>query len=86
MSSVCKHCGRPLNESQYAQEMALKSCPKCSVEDGEEHIFYSYPQNFGKSVKRVSAKIPDGAQSLCSLCRVEDFGPHLGGRRCSEVL
>ena len=86
MNMICRHCGKPLNESQYAQEMTLKSCPKCSVEDGKEHIFYSYPQNFGTSMKRISTKIPDGAQSWCSLCRAEDFGPHFGGIRCSEVL
>lgn len=81
----CKHCGKPLNQSQYAQGGSLKSCPKCSTEDGEEHIFYSYPGAFGQSEKRASASIPDGAQSWCTLCRGDDYGPHYGGFRCSEV-
>lgn len=81
----CKHCGKPLNQSQYAQDGALKSCPRCSTEDGEEHIFYSYPGAFGQSKKRASVNIPDGAQSWCALCRGDDYGPHYGGFRCSEV-
>ena len=58
---------------------------KKEVEDGEEHIFYSYPGAYGQSEKRASASIPDGAQSWCTLCRGDDYGPHYGGRRCSEV-
>lgn len=81
----CRHCGEPLNQSQYAQGRTLKSCPKCSTEDGKEHIFYSYPVAFGKSEKRASASIPDGAQSWCTLCRGNDYGPRDGGCRCSEV-
>lgn len=81
----CKHCGKALNQSQYAQDGTLKSCPKCSTEDGAEHIFYFYPGAFGQSQKRISTKIPDGAQSWCALCRGDDFGPHQGAFRCSEV-
>ncbi len=81
----CKHCGKPLNSSQYAQSGDLKSCPKCSVEDGEEHIFYPYPRAFGQSEKRTSVSTPDGAQSWCALCRGEHYGPHCGGFRCHEV-
>lgn len=81
----CEHCGKPLNQSQYAQNGTLKSCPRCSTEDGKEHIFYRYPMAFGQSAKRASASIPDGVQSWCVLCRGDDFGPHRGALRCSEV-
>lgn len=85
MGKVCQFCGKPLNVSQYAQGGTLKSCPKCSAEDGEEHIFYPYPGSFGTSPKRVSASIPDGAQSWCARCRADWTGPHPDGKRCSEV-
>lgn len=39
MSGYCKHCGRPLKDSQYTHDGKWKSCPKCSVEHGEERIF-----------------------------------------------
>lgn len=38
-----KHCGKPLNKSQYRQNKSYKSCPRCSIEDGKEHIYYIYP-------------------------------------------
>ena len=85
MRKNCIHCGKPLNESQYACEETFKSCPKCSSEDGKEHIFYRYPVWFGKSQKRASASTPDGAQSWCTRCRGNCFGPHSDGKRCSEI-
>lgn len=85
MGKICRHCGQPLHESQYADGETLKSCPKCSAEDGEEHIFYPYPGRFGQSEKRSSVSTPDGAQSWCTRCRGNWFGPHPDGKRCSEV-
>lgn len=85
MSGYCKHCGRPLKDSQYTHDGKWKSCPKCSVEHGEEHIFYSYPSGFGESIKRATESKPDGPQSYCYPCRVKNYGPHPGAKRCSEV-
>lgn len=59
----CKVCGKPLNESQY--EKKYKSCPRCSVLNGEEHIFFEYPRDFGRSMKRETGNHPDGPQSYC---------------------
>ena len=86
MGENCKHCGKPLKKSQFTPDGRKKSCPKCSREDGEEHIFYPYPDDFGQSEKRTASGRPDGPQSWCSLCRSNDFGPHPGGKRCSEVI
>lgn len=79
----CQYCGKPLNESQYRQNRAYKSCPKCSTEDAE-HIYYPYPDSFGTTPSRVSCNTPDGAQSYCTRCRSGDLGPFPGGRKCSD--
>lgn len=81
----CTHCGKFLDESQFTQDRQLKSCPRCSVNDGREHIFYSYPTYFGVSHARITVNTPDGAQSHCSNCRSGNFGPHGGAIRCSRV-
>lgn len=83
----CKYCGRPLNESQYNQDKTLKSCPKCSVIDGEEHIFLSYPDSFGVTEKRISSKNLDGTQSYCQPHRAKSDNRIItkNGIRCSYV-
>lgn len=66
---LCKVCNRPLNESQFNSKKTFKSCPKCSIENGEEHVYYDYPIAFGTTRKRISHKNPDGPQSYCIPCR-----------------
>ena len=68
-SNSCLVCGLPLNESQYSVNDDYKSCPKCSTENGKEHVYYTYPENFGITDKRSSAKNPEGPQSYCVPCR-----------------
>lgn len=87
MSGLCKHCGKPLNKSQYSKNRQFKSCPKCSSKDGQEHIYYPYPGAFGTSIERESSCQPDGPQSWCTSCRPQDSvgGPYLGAKRCSEL-
>lgn len=68
----CKHCGRPLNESQFRDNNRYKSCPKCSQDQGEYHVFYPCPDNFGVSDKRVTDSCPQGYQSYCTACRGGD--------------
>jgi phage FluMu protein Com len=63
----CIHCGKPLNEAQFHGN--LKSCPSCSVNNGNEHIYYLYPETFGKTELRATSKRPDGPQSYCTACR-----------------
>lgn len=53
----CQHCGKPLNISQHTADGMYKSCPRCSVKDGEEHIFFSYPDSFGETTKRSAITI-----------------------------
>lgn len=45
----CKVCGLPLNQSQRSADRKYKSCPKCSTKNGNEHIYYKYPENFGNT-------------------------------------
>lgn len=71
MSEVCKICGKSLGKSQYSSDGNYKSCPNCSQENGEEHVYYEYPQNFGTTLKRSSANRPEGPQSHCESCRFE---------------
>lgn len=65
----CKVCGNPLNQSQYSSDGEYKSCPKCSTDNGEEHVYYKYPENFGTTEKRSSSVNPEGPQSYCIPCR-----------------
>lgn len=84
MGQLCKICGKILNRSQYNKDGTLKSCPRCSTENGEEHVYYSYPDDFGTTPKRASSNRPDGPQSHCESCRFEkDSYPR--GILCSEV-
>ncbi|MEG1725723.1 MAG: hypothetical protein RR313_10055 [Anaerovoracaceae bacterium] len=83
--SNCKHCGRPLKESQYRNGKQYKSCPRCSQTDGEEHIYYSYPSEFGTTPLRASSNSPEGAQSQCQECRGKNASPHSGYKKCSEL-
>lgn len=84
MNRKCKHCGEPLNEAQYIGAK-LKSCPKCSQDDGNEHIYYEYPVAFGTLVERITINHPDGLQSYCQNCRDNYVIPHPGAIKCSDV-
>lgn len=66
MCMLCENCGEPLNESQYSKNREYKSCPRCSVLNGKEHVYFPYPSEFGTTVKRESARHPDGPQSYCT--------------------
>lgn len=68
-SDYCKVCGQPLNETQWRKEKQYKSCPKCSVDNCTEHIYYEYPESFGTTTKRSTTNNPDGPQSYCIPCR-----------------
>ena len=78
----CTHCNEPLNVGQF--HGVLKSCPNCSTQNGQEHVFYQYPEAFGSTPKRASSIRPDGPQSHCVACRggkdITNFAPIL----CSQ--
>lgn len=80
----CKVCGLPLNESQWSKDKEYKSCPKCSTKNGEEHIYYKYPENFGITPKRASTNYPEGPQSYCVPCRGNSI-PEAKKVLCSEL-
>lgn len=80
----CNNCGKPLNESQYDATGAYKSCPRCSVADGSEHIFYPMGE-FGTTDARSSSVHPEGPQSYCSPCRGDGTGPYPGAIKCSDM-
>ena len=83
---ICNHCGKPLNIAQYNQDETLKSCPRCSILDGEEHIFLPYPNYFGDTLKRSSGIHPEGPQSYCYNHRGNpDRNIPSAGIRCSEI-
>jgi hypothetical protein len=66
-----------------------KSCPHCSVANGKEHVLHKYPQEFGKTSARITAKNPDGYQSYCISCRRLTKGAsshnYTNGRVCSSL-
>ena len=69
----CSHCKKPLNQGQYSKDRKLKSCPRCSVNDGVHHVFYPCPDGFGRSEERVTNDNPDGDQSYCKSCRNQEM-------------
>lgn len=83
---ICKKCGRLLKESQYSRDGRYKSCPKCSVLNGKEHVYFPYPSEFGTTEKRISTNHPDGPQSYCTNHRANPNSPiQEGGILCSEL-
>lgn len=82
---LCKHCGRPLNESQYRDNKHYKSCPKCSINNGKEHTYYSYSSAFGITPLRASSTHEEGPQSYCQNCRGNGDGPYPGYKKCSAL-
>jgi hypothetical protein len=79
---TCKNCGKPLNETQYHDD--LKSCPNCSVNNGQEHVFYPYPEAYGTTPLRATSKHPDGPQSHCTACRGGNAADGSKSVLCSE--
>ena len=80
----CQHCRRPLNEAQWRLNNAFKSCPKCSTNNGLEHVYYRYPDNFGTTQHRSSSAHPEGPQSHCVTCR-SNSTPITSGSLCREL-
>lgn len=72
INKICSVCGMPLNISQWRKNRQYKSCPRCSVINGKEHVYYKYPDNFGITKKRASSTNPDGPQSYCVPCRGDE--------------
>lgn len=69
MSSKCIICNEPLNITQWRRDKQYKSCPKCSTINGNEHVYYEFPDAFGITEKRKSHNHPEGPQSYCVACR-----------------
>lgn len=65
----CKHCGKPLSESIYSKDRKYKSCPRCSEQNGNYHVFHQYPDDFGTTERRSTSIHPEGPQSYCVECR-----------------
>lgn len=82
MCQCCSVCGKPLNEAQYSKDKKYKSCPRCSVLNGKEHVYFLYPDNFGITPKRSTAKHPEGPQSYCGKHR----GKSNAETPCGEIL
>ncbi len=83
----CHFCGKPLRESQIVtlENIAYKSCPKCSQSNpNNEHIYYSHDA-FGYSKKRITHNNPLGVQSLCPKCRSKQKGPYENAISCSDI-
>jgi hypothetical protein len=70
-SIICKHCNEPLNLAikKKIDNVEYKSCPKCSVTHGSQHVYFPSPDEFGTSQARESINNPAGVQSYCESCR-----------------
>ena len=83
---ICKVCGKELNKAQIEnyQGREYKSCPKCSKENGEEHVYYRYIEDFGTTELRVTRNNPMGVQSWCTSCRGKGTSS-MEGISCGEI-
>lgn len=81
----CANCREPLNHGQWNPNETLKSCPKCSSDNGREHVFYAYPDEFGVTDLRASREHPEGPQSYCSACRASLI-PVAKATLCKDAL
>lgn len=84
MSIRCKICGEYLNDSQYSVDGKYKSCPSCSTANGQEHVYYQYPDCFGTTPKRATCNKPEGPQSYCTDCRGRGAS-NTTGLLCSQI-
>lgn len=75
----CEHCAQPLNQGVYSPDRRQKSCPRCSMRDGSQHVFYARPEGFGRSDERITDTNPDGDQSYCYSCRNQEQQAVPGG-------
>jgi len=71
MTDFCAHCEHLLNVSQskIKDDIEYKSCPKCSVTQGRQHVYFPVPNDFGTTTARETLNNPDGVQSYCESCR-----------------
>jgi uncharacterized Zn finger protein len=67
---TCENCRQALSVGQWSSVEDWKSCPRCSQEDGVQHVFHAFPADYGQTTKRSSALHPDGPQSHCNECCV----------------
>ncbi len=67
----CECCGMPLNRalSKTRGNIEYKSCPKCSVTQGHQHVYFQAPDDFGTTSARETLNNPYGVQSYCESCR-----------------
>lgn len=91
---VCSCCGKKLNvgmilKTDDEEGLEYKSCPHCSEANGREHVFHPYPNSFGQTEARKTARNPDGYQSYCYDCRglkKEQMSyVYQNGRTCSSL-
>ena len=74
----CTHCDEKLNTSTFNSDKTLKSCPKCSTANGQQHVYHPWPAEFGTTDKRATEANPEGTQSYCIQCRTKDGVAHEG--------
>ena len=80
----CINCKEELTKSVYNSERTLKSCPRCSQNNGKYHVFHPYPSDYGTTPLRSSSTNPDGPQSYCESCR--GGNTPRPGIECHEVI
>lgn len=82
---LCRVCERELNRAQWSKDETLKSCPHCSTKDGDQHVFFKYPQNFGTTPLRATPNHPEGPQSYCTECRADSVADLRHAIYCKDV-
>lgn len=69
----CEHCGGKLRDNRASERGGFRSCPQCSGLNGKFHVFRRFPEEFGQTQARRTARDPAGGQSWCKWCRHVEY-------------
>lgn len=68
----CSVCNQKLNSGMIRKVKdgkKYKTCPHCTAQNGNEHVYHEYPSEFTTSERRKSSNNIEGWQSWCNSCR-----------------
>jgi hypothetical protein len=83
--TLCSACGKTLDKSRRSFDGTWKACVRCSMNDGTEHVFYTYSDAFGETETNLSADESAVTHNDCTWCRSGLAAPAEHARRCADV-
>lgn len=84
-NAPCITCAEALARARRSADEQWKSCPNCSLEDGREHIFYRYPDDFGDTQMTAGEADAGAGDGWCAACRLGGSQRKPRSRRCHSL-